>query len=241
MSNTFFQFKQFIVHQDRAAMKVCTDSCLFGAWVANLASKESESIKRALDIGTGTGLLSLIFAQKNSCKIDAVEIDSAASEQAAHNISLSPWKDNIEVRNVSLQEYLPAATYDLIISNPPFFEHDLKSTDDSKNAAKHDSTLSIETLIHFISNHITTQGKAALLLPFHRSNELELLINNNGMFVNNRVLVKQSVRHDYFRTMFLISKIKDPKIVESEISIRDENGNYSSEFVALLKEYYLAF
>lgn len=240
MSNTYFQFKQFIVHQEKTSMKVCTDSCLFGAWVADCVSKESNTIDRVLDIGCGTGLLSLMFAQKNNSKIDAIEIDQDAAEQAQQNISLSPWKEGIRVSTIALQKYSPSEPFDLIISNPPFYENDLKSVNTLKNAAKHDTTLTLELLIHFITKHLSAQGKAAILLPFHRTQDLERLIITNDLFVSRKVLVRQTKKHDYFRTMFILSKIEQGECLENSISVRDESGNYSSDFIELLQDYYLA-
>ena len=241
MRQSYFQFKQFIVHQENCAMKVCTDSCLFGAWTAIKASQQESPAKKALDIGGGTGLLSMMFAQKNNTDIDVIEINQDASQQAIQNISLSDWKDSIHVKNTSLQLFSPVQQYDFIFSNPPFFENDLKSADEFKNSAKHDTELSLDFLVHFIAEHIATNGKATVLLPFHRTSAFEQMIIENGMFVNEKLLVKQSVKHDYFRSMLLFSKIKQSKAVETEISIRDDQNEYTLEFKDLLRDYYLAF
>lgn len=241
MSQSYFKFKQFIVHQEKCAMKVCTDSCLFGAWTATKANQQETPVKRALDIGAGTGLLSLMFAQKNKTSIDAVEINYDASQQAIQNITSSNWKDSIVVKNTSLQLFNPAQDYDFIFSNPPFFENDLKSTDEFKNSAKHDISLSLDYLVHFIAEHIVFNGKAAVLLPFHRTSAFEQMVIENGMFVNEKIMVKQSVKHDYFRSMLLFSKFKLAESVTKEISIRDDKNEYTQAFKELLKDYYLAF
>src|SRR4051812_28508477 len=114
MSNNYFNFKQFTVYQEKCAMKVCTDACVFGAWVANKI-KQSHHVKNIFDIGTGTGLLSLMVAQKTNACIDAIEIDRAAADQAIENILRSPWKEKVHVINVSLQQYITDKKYDLII------------------------------------------------------------------------------------------------------------------------------
>ena len=119
MSNNYFQFKQFTIHQDKCAMKVCTDACLFGAFVAN--EIQDKTINHILDIGAGTGLLSLMLAQKSNAAIDAVEIDKSTYEQAEENISQSSWKEKITVYNSGIADFYSNYKYDLIISNPPFF------------------------------------------------------------------------------------------------------------------------
>ncbi len=222
-------------------MKVCTDSCLFGAWTAIKANQQETPVKRALDIGAGSGLLSLMFAQKNNSIIDAIEINQDASQQAIQNISLTDWKESIHVKNTSLQLFHPNQQFDFIFSNPPFFENDLKSADEFKNSAKHDTALSLDYLVHFIADHIAPNGRATVLLPFHRTSAFEQMIIENGMFVNEKLLVKQSVKHDYFRSMLLFSKIKQPETIATELSIRDEQNEYTQAFKELLKDYYLAF
>ena len=118
--NSWFQFKQFTVHQDKCAMKVCTDACLFGAWVANKLVQNKITAKNILDIGCGTGLLSLMLAQKTNAVIDSVEIDASAFDQAKQNISLSSWKEKIQLYHNSINNFEPLTRYDFIICNPPF-------------------------------------------------------------------------------------------------------------------------
>src|SRR5437868_5022622 len=144
MPNNYFQFKQFIIQQDNCAMKVCTDACLFGAYIAN--ELQSIPVNTILDIGAGTGLLSLMLAQKTTAVIDAVEIDNAAFEQAKENIAASPWKEKINTYHADISTFKTGKRYEHIISNPPFFEDDLRSNDEKKNFAKHDSSLTLENL-----------------------------------------------------------------------------------------------
>jgi len=238
LSNTFFQFKQFTIHQDQCAMKVCTDSCLFGAWMNEWINKSKPNFLNALDIGTGTGLLSLMLAQNHSFEFDALEIDESAFNQATQNIESTNWKNLIKIHHTSLQDFLPTKKYDFIFSNPPFYENDLKSNDLSKNLAKHDSGLSLETLISFVDKNLSDKGFAALILPFHRKKNIEKLIKDFSFSIVAQTLVKQSACHNHFRTMILFSK-QSALQQENEINIYEERNMYSDNFLQLLKEYYL--
>lgn len=133
MANSYFQFKEFTVRQERASMKVCTDACLFGAYAANQLIFINPA--ECLDIGTGTGLLSLMLAQKIPANIDAVEIEYASYSQAKGNFEHSPWREQLNVFHTDINQFQSEKKYNCIISNPPFFEKDLKSEDEKKNAA----------------------------------------------------------------------------------------------------------
>jgi tRNA1Val (adenine37-N6)-methyltransferase len=240
MSNTFFQFKQFTIHQDQCAMKVCTDACLFGAWMNEVITRNGLAFSNALDIGTGTGLLSLMLAQEKDVEIEALEINENAANQAIQNVADSPWKNKVIIHNQSLQEFTPQKKYDFIFSNPPFFENDLTSSDKNKNAAKHESTLTIDVLIDFIKNNLAESGYAAVLLPFHRTVYIETLLEKHAMFTFEKMQVRQSVRHDFFRTMIFFTNTKGKSSEVKEMSIQDEKRNYTEAFGKLLSRYYLA-
>ena len=218
-------------------MKVCTDSCLFGAWVTE--QMKDHEIANTLDIGTGTGLLSLMFAQKNTSAIDTIEIDTAAAEQAKENTLLSPWHQRINIINQSLQEFIPIHQYDFIFSNPPFFEDDLQALNNQKNKAKHSTALTLQELISFISIHLTLNGSGAVIIPYHRIDYFQSQLNKLDFYFNKLALVKQTPHHPYFRAMIIFSKTKIEKFERKEIVIHDANRNYTTEFAALLKDYYL--
>src|SRR5258705_6346666 len=149
MANSYFKFKQFTIHQDRCAMKVTTDACLFGAWVAIEAGILESEDGSILDIGAGTGLLSLMLAQKTNVSIDSVEIDEAAAKQARENADASPWKERIFVMpgDAKYMAYTLCKNFDIIISNPPFYENELASPDHHKNIAHHDGGLLLDELL----------------------------------------------------------------------------------------------
>jgi tRNA1Val (adenine37-N6)-methyltransferase len=236
MSNNYFKFKQFTVQQDQCAMKVCTDACLFGAWAGNrLQLKRPAHI---LDIGTGTGLLSLMLAQQNMAAIEAVEIDPAAFLQAKENFAASPFTDRLQITNADIAGFTSGKKYDGIISNPPFFEDDLKSPQQNKNAAKHDTTLTLPVLLHRVKHLLTDDGWFAVLLPFHRADFFVTQSLQQNLFCNEKVVVRQTPGHHYFRAMLLFSANKT-ETANKEISIKDGQGNYTPEFISLLKDYYL--
>lgn len=235
MSNSFFQFKQFTVFQQPCAMKVCTDACLFGALVAGNGLPATN----CLDIGTGTGLLPLMLAQKNKqVFIDAVEIDADAAEQAGENFAASPWKDRIHIFNTDILSFSRDKQYDLIISNPPFFEGDLRSSDEGKNDAKHDTSLNLVQLLQVTKQRLTVNGTIAVLLPYRR---VDFFIEEAGkqeLHLTQKVLVRQTRNHAYFRGILFLSRNKTEPVSES-MYIKDKEGNYTPEFVAALTDYYL--
>jgi tRNA1Val (adenine37-N6)-methyltransferase len=219
-------------------MKVCTDACLLGAWTAD-KMQHFNKVENILDIGCGTGLLSLMLAQNTNAAIDAIEINSDAAKQAGENIAASPWANHINVINVSLQEFKSNKKYDLIISNPPFFEDDLRSVDENKNASKHDTTLTLDELLSFIKDHLNKGAHAAILIPFHRTDHLAALVKSNELFVTEILFVKPSPTHSYFRSVILISNEEKQPIETNELSIHDGERKYTEPFKALLSTYYL--
>ena len=237
MSNQYFQFKQFTIRQDKCAMKVCTDACILGAWTAMKA--RLLSINNILDIGTGTGLLSLMLAQKTNGLITAIEINKDAAEQALENSSASPWSNRIDIVHSSLQDFKPAKNYDLIISNPPFYEYDLRSGDEYKNAAKHDTTLKLEELLFSIREYLNVNGHASVLLPFHRTPYFEEKAKEHSLFVQEKVLVKQTAGHEPFRSILLLTSNCSQDPIITELIIHDSQRNYTEDFILLLKDYYL--
>ena len=249
MANSYFQFKQFIVHQDKCAMKVTTDGCLFGAWVANEINKVAHPdsfgkqliINNCLDIGTGTGLLTLLIAQASVSTFDAVEIDKDAFEQASENIAASPWADRIRVIHADAKEFSFQNSYDIIISNPPFYENELTSPDLQKNTAYHDSGLVLTELLQIIKGVLHPEGWFYLLLPYKRLLEVGLLFQKYHLAITHITLVKQSPQHTPFR-FFVAGQHtanSETTYTKDELVIRNEKNEYTNEFIDLLKDYYL--
>ena len=238
MSNSYFQFKQFTIHQNRCAMKVTTDSCFFGAWAAKEIQNTKFKIQNLLDIGAGTGLLSLTIAQKNNTPIDAVEIEKNAAGQAVENILATSWKEQIKIFNENILSFSPSVKYDCIISNPPFYENEISSSRHQKNIAHHSRELTIEETIITIKNFLKEDGIFFLMYPSKREKEVESIFVQQQFFPEKKMYLKQSVHHRPFR--ILIKGMKKFVLQETAtISIWNENQQYTQEFAELLMDYYL--
>jgi tRNA1Val (adenine37-N6)-methyltransferase len=231
-------------------MKVTTDACLFGAWVAREIKNVEHPgsfgkkliINNCLDIGAGTGLLSLMLLQKNPLiKVNAIEIDKEAAEQANENVAASPWKENISVINADVRNFVPGEKFDCIISNPPFYENELRSDNEKKNLAHHGNELKLEALLHFITKNLAEGGSFFLLLPYKRNEEIKKLFSNNQLHVASICFVRQSAKHEYFRIMLKgnCDTVKKEETEIDEISIWNDKQQYTQVFTELLKEYYL--
>jgi len=239
LANPYFQFKQFTVHHDRSAMKVTTDSCFFGAWASRQIQNSKFEIRNLLDIGTGTGLLALIIAQRNDVIIDAVEIDQEAAQQAIENISSSPWKEKIKVYNQNILNYQSDCKYDCIICNPPFYEKELSSEEQKKNIAHHSSEIRLKQVLLEIKRNLKEHGIFFLMFPAKREREIRSMFDESNFYVIKKLFLKQSVNHSAFRIILMATNQKRNQVETTEISIWNENRQYTKEFTDLLKDYYL--
>jgi len=261
VANPYFQCKEFIVHQQHTSMKVCTDACLFGAWVAK--KPPLEAAHSILDIGTGTGLLSLILAQvtdKNNTKITAVEIESQAAAEASSNFNLSKWSDRLKLVNDSIQNFTTNISkddlvsnelnnnnkqlFDIVISNPPFYEGDLKSPDANKNKAAHSTELSWASLVENSRCLLKEEGHFFVLVPTLRAYTMQKLAEANHMHLAEEVLVYNDAKHLPFRSFLHFTKVKtaidkEISVLRNKIVIKNADNTYSTAFTELLKDYYL--
>lgn len=215
-------------------MKVCTDSCLFGAWI-----KEPEA-KNFLDIGTGTGLLALMLAQNHIGTIEAVEIDEKSFLQARENILSSFWMNKIILHHTDILDFQHKNQdkYDVIICNPPFFKDHLKSSDDRRNKVLHDDSLKLQDISKCVNRMLKKDGKFYIMLPVRESLEFQKLAYTEGLFLNKTLLVKEKTNKEFFRRFTSYSKTKS-LVHDEELVIRNNDNTYTSSFSALLKDYYL--
>ncbi|MET2983885.1 tRNA1(Val) (adenine(37)-N6)-methyltransferase [Aureibaculum conchae] len=234
--NNPFKFKQFTVHQDQCAMKIGTDGVLLGAW-ASLCN-EPNSI---LDIGTGTGIIALQLAQRSYAElIDAIEINNNAFEQAVQNFENSPWGDRLYCYHTSIEEFANEIEdkYDLIVSNPPFYNNSFQSKDEARNEARFTGSLSFKILLASVSKLLSENGIFSVIIPFMDKVNFISLAKKHNLFVNKICNVKGTPTSETKRSLIEFSSIKKDVIIESLI-IETARHQYTSEYINLVKDFYL--
>ena len=233
MPNPYFAFKQFTVRHDRCAMKVGTDGVLLGAWT------DLSHSRRILDIGTGTGLIALMLAQRcMDARITAIDLDSAAVEQAQENIQASPWKDRIEALQQDICTYHPNRTFDTIVSNPPYFIDSLKCPDGQRSTARHTDTLDADRLIGKVSELLTSDGRFSIILPAEQTEDLIRVAGEKGLHPSHQTWV--ITRPGLSPKRILMEFRKIPVTLQpNELVIELERHVYSEEYIALTQEFYL--
>lgn len=216
-------------------MKVGTDGVLLGAWVS------VGQAKRILDIGTGTGLIALMLAQKSSAPVDAIDIDRASFEQATQNARVSPWAERVRVIHSSLQEFKPGYRYDLIVSNPPYFIDSFKAPGEARNMARSAShSLSYEELLQGVVRLLQNTGRFCVILPFKEGQLFRDKAEQNGLFCNHLVNIKTGRDKPYKRVLMEFSR-REEVLVEEELVIHYDERQFTEEYKALTREYYPAF
>jgi len=234
-----FKFKEFCIEQDQCAMKIGTDGVLLGAWV----KPEIEPLN-ALDIGTGTGLISLMLAQRfPNTQIEALEIDEAAFEQAVDNFENSPWGDRLFCYHASFQEYFQEVNdekYDLIISNPPFFNATQKSPNKQRNTARFEDALPFEHLLHGASKLLNDNGLFALILPYEQEQHVLKMAEQMHLKPSRITRVKgnstTSIKRSLLELQFAIPN-NETKI--NELTLEKERHIYTDEYLKLVTDFYL--
>lgn len=233
MAGKGFTFKQFEINHEGCAMKVGTDGVLLGAWCA------CHSARRIADIGTGTGLIALMCAQRNgTSSIDAIEIDHSASECARENIARSTWSDRIRVIEIAIQDYTCEERYDLLVSNPPYFSETLQSPDPSRAVARHNCSLPHRDLIAAAKRLLTDEGRLALILPADEARRFAMQAVAAGLHLRRRCDVTTKRGAEPKRTMSEWSLTA----CESEhelLTLAANDGSRSEDYRRLTEEFYL--
>ncbi|MGI6049150.1 MAG: tRNA1(Val) (adenine(37)-N6)-methyltransferase [Petrimonas sp.] len=236
MRNKYFKFKQFTVFHDKCAMKVGTDGVLLGAWAT---VRHCQSI---LDVGTGSGLIALMAAQRNNrAKITAIEIDTEAALQAKENVKNSPFNDRITVLPLSFQDFISSATgkFDLIVSNPPFFINSLPSPDIKRTDARHADLLTLNELFGLSKNLLSETGIFSLIYPFSERENIMSVAEKENLYLSRETVVFPTPHTLPKRILLEFSVQEREHIDRSELTIEEKRHIYTPEFGQLTKDFYL--
>lgn len=231
MGSPSFRFKKFEVFHDRCAMKVGTDGVLLGVWV------DPGDAKRILDVGTGSGLIALILAQRSEAAIDGVEFDAEAAAQASENAACSPWPERVHISESDFAGYTNGF-YDLIVSNPPFFRESLKAPVKERNQARHTDTLSYEMLIRRSAQMLTSRGRLSVILPFDSADDFEGICWQNNLFLSKRcdVVSVEGLKPKRVLLEFSVNR----SIIERSLLVLENAEHKPTEaFAALTADFYL--
>ncbi len=253
MANPCFSFKQFVVSQDRSAMRVGTDGVLLGAWCdldpsteTSFLKEEGRTLWRILDVGTGTGVIALMVAQRMQwAHIDAIEPDEGSYLDAAQNFARSPWSDRLQLFRTTLQEYVIEVRgrllYDRIISNPPYFIDSLKSPDPSRNVGRHTTTLSYGDLIDGVLDLLAEQGLFAVILPIPEGLVFERMALTRGLYVVRKLQVQTKPNVPTKRVLMEFARYQAPVQVETLVMESSDPQKYSEAYMTLTRDFYLKF
>lgn len=237
MPNNFFNFKQFSINQSDCAMKVGTDGVLLGAW------SDIKNINTILDIGTGTGLIAIMMAQKSNAFINAIEIDKKASQQATQNIENCKWSNQIDVENISFQDYIKQVVvkFDLIVTNPPYFSRSMKSVAKQRTLARHDDSLPLNDLFKGVAELLSKNGRFCLILPYQEKINAIALAQSQKLYCNNILNIKPTTHKPPKRILMEFNNQQD-EFQENTIAIEHQQRHeYTDEYKLLTKNFYLAF
>lgn len=235
MPNDFFKFKQFTIFQYKCAMKVTTIGCIQGAWLPDHFNPQ-----HVLDIGAGTGLLTLMAAQKYEAVCDAVEIDEQACSQMKENFCNSPWRDRLSAHHADIRDFAKenSMKYDLIISNPPFYHNHLKSPGSRVNQARHQTTLDLRTLLGLMAEMISEEGLISILLPVRETEDIMRHTAAHSLQLRDQLLIADSSGKPPVAIVSILGK-SEKKLRGETLYIKDANGDFTHAFKTLLRPYYL--
>ena len=232
-----FKFKQFSINQDKTAMKVGTDGVLLGAWTPTNHNPFS-----ILDIGTGTGLIALMLAQRTAAEqIDALEIDEDAYEQAVDNFENAPWSDRLFCFHAGLDEFIeePEDEYDLIVSNPPFYAEDYKTENEQRDLARFQEAMPFEELVEAADLLLSENGVFAVIIPYKEESRFIALSEDFELFPIKITRVKGTPTSEIKRSLLAFSRHEIADILTDELVIETDRHLYTTEYISLTKDFYL--
>ena len=238
MPNDTFDFKKFSIKQDKCAMKVGTDAVLLGAWIIPNGSKN------ILDIGTGTGVISLMLAQKSTANILAVDIDKESTEQAKLNVSLSSYNSQIIVENISIQDLAKKSErkFDLIVTNPPYFIDSYKSIEANRTIARHSDSLPFEDLIDSVKKLLDIKGKFCMILPKNEAGIFRKMAEQKGLYLSKLLRIWTKPEKESEKRHLMQFEFKETEFSEATLVLEEkESRNYTQAYKDFTKDYYLNF
>ena len=238
MSNDTFEFKKFKIKQDKCAMRVSTDAVLLGAWVVPNGSL------RILDIGTGTGVIALMLAQKSNANIVAIDIDKESTEQAKLNVAESIYNAKVQVLHQSFQELVKTTDqkFNLIVTNPPYFIDSYKNASDTRASARHTDLLSFEDLLSGVKKLLDEKGKFCVILPTNEARIFREMAQAKGLYLSKLLRIRTRFEKDSEKRHLMQFEFKESEFSESTLVIeKDSHRNYTEEYKELTKDYYLKF
>ena len=229
-----FHFKHFSLFHHRSTMKVGTDAILLGRWV------EVKPTDVVLDIGTGCGLLPLMLSQKGVSQVDAVDIDKASVEEATINFEASQWREHLKAYHSDIVDYQTEEKYDLIVSNPPFFNRFSKCDSERKSRARHnDAGLSYATICREVCRLMKPEGRLALVLPLDVSMDFLNTAEQYGLYLHKRMTIIPIAGKEPNRVNLELGFVKPENVLEETFVIRDADNRFTSQYNEFLKDYYL--
>ncbi len=232
-----FYFKQFSIRDDRSTMKVGTDAVLLGI-AADVAGA-----RHILEVGTGSGVIALILAQRSDALIDAIEVDHDSIIQARENVASSPWPEQINIIHSSLQDFAPAikGKYDLIISNPPYFSGTYKSHHKKRNIARHNEQLTFDELIENADRLLHVAGDLWVILPVKESLQFIDIAENRGFYVQRILKIIPKAGKDYNRLILRLNREETDHIAIETLTHWQEDGKWTQEYIKFTGEFYIDF
>ena len=236
MANNYFSFKKFTIYQDKSAFKVGTDSVLLGA------CSDVSGVNSILDIGSGTGLISIMLAQRCDAAITAIEPDHKSFVQTCENVSRCDWHSRIKVININLQNFNPdKGKFDLIVTNPPYFSDSLKNPDPRKSAARHNDSLTTKELLGGVVKFLDEKGSMQLIMPYVEGSVFIAEAHKYGLFCNSILKIRPLPTAEIRRLILTFSRIQK-KPVEKFLTIeRGKRHEFTEEYINLTKDFYLKF
>lgn len=236
MATGMFRFKQFLVMQDEPVFRVGTDGVLLGAW------SDIGEVQTVMDIGTGTGLLALMIAQRSDARITAVDIDDASFKQAGINFDASPWNDRLSLHHCPIQDFHQALDFDMVICNPPFFQDSKLPDDKYLTLSKHNTRLGLIELADLVPGLLNENGRFCTVFPVEEGEKISGLLEARGMYVHRSLKIRPTPGLDVKRLLldFRFGRGRDP-IVEELVIELEKRHEYSKEYMDLTRDFYLAF